>query len=201
MKTPVDMAYEAQYVKRWSMLSTTADSTVASHSFNVAILAMAIHRKMMNTIPISIYELCYYAVLHDIEEVYTGDIPTPTKVKMRELGFDPNEMSDCPCPEVQPTGMIRDIIKIADLIDNWFWIKNNGTGGRSFAVANEVHGRLLVAMAGAGADLRAGAQKVIQYIQGRTSNEEGERKRFAQDRERRVSTDRHFRSAIPCIVD
>lgn len=186
IKTPIDMALEAQYVKRWSMVATNAESTVASHSFNVALIAMAILRKMYNTNHISIHELCYHAMLHDIGEVYTGDIPTPTKVNMRNLGFDPNDVSGSPVQEDTIPDRMAQIIKMADLIDNSIWIEVHGVGGRASAVAGEVSGRLSDAIAEADADLGRAAQEIIQYIKHRMSHEKIERECFAQNRQRLI---------------
>ena len=116
MRTSPDRAYDAQHVKRWSLVATTAESTVASHSFNVAVLAMAIRKQMRNTIDIDVKDVCYYAILHDIDEVFTGDIPTPTKTAMRAQGVEPNTLF--PGQEVaEPTDKVRAVVKMADLIE------------------------------------------------------------------------------------
>ena len=96
MQTPIDRALDAQYIKRWALVGTVIDNNVAVHSFNVALIAMDIRKRMSYDRAVSEMELCYFAVLHDMREVYTGDIPTPTKEKMKQAGFDPENFDPVP---------------------------------------------------------------------------------------------------------
>lgn len=184
LKTPVDRMLDAQYTKRWSLVGTDTENTVATHSFNVAVIAMAIRRKMFNTLHISEADVCYFALLHDIKEVYTGDIPTPTKVKMRAAGFDPETFDPEVPDENQPPPEIKAIIKLADLIDNSIFIAEHGTGTRARVAAAEVSRRLADALDGAPTDLQVAARWVLKYIQERRSESPEERRRFAEDNER-----------------
>jgi len=83
---PIDKLLDCQHVKRWSMIATSANSNVASHSFNVAMIAMAIRKKMFNTAHYTEQDVCYYALIHDVDEAETGDMPTPTKMAIRARG-------------------------------------------------------------------------------------------------------------------
>lgn len=183
MRTSPDRALDAQHVKRWSLVATTAESTVASHSFNVAVLAMAMCKKMYNTLDIDIKDVCYHAILHDIDEVFTGDIPTPTKVAMREQGVEPNALFSG--QEVSmPGDKVRAIVKMADLIDNWYFISQHGSGARARVAAAEVRRRLDEAIDGASIDLRDAALWTIDYVENRRSEQPEERKRLEAETEK-----------------
>jgi len=183
MNTTIDRALDAQHVKRWSLVATTAESNVASHSFNVAVIAMAIRKKMFNTIHFTDAELCYHALLHDIDEVFTGDIPTPTKQAMRFQGVEPNalfEGQEVTCPPDH----LRAIIKLADLIDNWHFISQHGAGARAAIAAADVRERLVEAIDGAPNDLRQAASWVLDYVENRRSEQPDERKRLEAEAKR-----------------
>lgn len=184
MKTPIDRALDAQFVKRWSLVCTTAESNVASHSYNVAVLAMAIWKEMRNNVEYGIKEVCYYAMLHDIDEVFTGDMPTPTKNAIRDKGVEPNELFVGQSTEDRPPAKIALVIKLADLIDNYIFIYRHGSGVRAWEAASEVAGRMRAAIDAAPGDVARAAQAVLSYVENRRSNTDEERKRIAQDAER-----------------
>lgn len=68
-----------QAVKRWHMIDTTRTQNLAEHSANVAMLAMLIAL----TAPIEFFDTYTYvgavALVHDLPEAFTGDIPSHTK--------------------------------------------------------------------------------------------------------------------------
>ena len=198
LKTPVDRLMDAQHTKRWSLVGTTVENTVATHSFNVAVLAMAIRRQMRNTNHISESELCFFALMHDVKEVYTGDIPTPTKAKMRASGFDPENFDPEVPDERQPPPEMKAIIRLADLIDNYLFIAEHGQGTRARSAAAEVSGRLGRAIGEAPSDLQQAAQWVLDYVKGRKSEQPEERARITQDAERTRSF-RSFSFAPPVV--
>lgn len=178
MITPIDRLMDAQYCQRWSMVGTVIPSNVAVHSFNVAMIAMEIRKRMMNTIHFSEMEVCYFALIHDVKEVYTGDIPTPTKTKMRAAGFDPESFDPGVPDEMEPSPRVRQIVKMADLIDNAYFISRHGTGTRATTATAEVSRRLSDALAGADSDLLQAARATIDYIEERSSEQEDERRRL-----------------------
>lgn len=200
MRTTIDRALDAQHVKRWSLVATTAESNVASHSFNVAVIAVAIRRAMRNTIHFTSQEVCYYALLHDIDEVFTGDLPTPTKAAIRFQGVEPNELFEGQ-GEKQPPDHIKAIIKVADLIDNWFFISEHGAGVRARIAADEVRGRLDEAIRTASEDLRRAASEVLSYIEERKSERPEERRRLEEEGKRMREFDHFSRTPNTPYVD
>lgn len=185
MKTPIDRALDAQFVRRWNLVATSSPNNVASHSFNVAVISMAIKDRMFNTASIDDGELCKFAILHDIDEVYTGDLPTPTKEAIRNKGVEPNNLFMGQGEEEPPSEAIKKIIKMADLIDNYTFIRQYGVGIRSERAADEVGKRLNEAIRNVDSDLSAAARYVLEYIEDRRSETDEERERFERDRETR----------------
>ena len=182
MNTPIDVLTDCGYVKRWSMVGTDKESTVASHSFDVAMIAMDIRSRMFNTADIGERDVCYFALIHDVKESYTGDIPTPTKTGMKLAGFDPDNYNDDQISEEPAPAKIQAIIKAADLISNYVFISAHGIGTRARVAAAEVGGRLREYLDSASADLRDAATDTMTYIIERGSDADEERKRLEEKR-------------------
>lgn len=179
------------------MVGTDKESTVASHSFDVAMIAMDIRKRMFNTIDISERDVCYFALIHDVKESYTGDIPTPTKTGMKMAGFDPDNYDDGQISEETPPAKIQAIIKAADLISNYVFISTHGIGTRARVAAAEVGGRLRAYLDAAPEDLRDAATDTMTYIIERGSDADEERKRLEASRE----TGRRIRAGFkPSLV-
>lgn len=183
---PIDKLMDCQHVKRWNLVCTAAESNVASHSFNVAVLAMAIRRQMRVRTGASEADICYYALMHDVDEAETGDMPTPTKTALRNAGVDPNSLYPTQGSISAPDAATQSIIKIADLLENYLFISQHGVGTRAAAAVSEVRGRLDAALDGASADLAAAARWVWHYVENRISDEPEERERLKEESERRI---------------
>jgi hypothetical protein len=178
MKTPIDKLMDAQYIKRWAIVGTATENNLATHSFNVAMLAMEIYKRMPDMyMRYSERDICFYALIHDIGEVYTGDIPTPTKVKMLKAGLDINTFDPEVAEEAWPSEEVKKIVKAADLIDNYIFIKDNGIGSRARAAMEEVLGRLMRFAGEAEPSLGKAMLEVYSYVEGRLSDviKEGKR--------------------------
>lgn len=186
MRTPIDKLMDLHYTQRWTLVGTNKESTVASHSFNVAMIAMEIRKRMRNNNDVSEQEICYYALIHDVKETYTGDLPTPTKTKLKEEGVDVDAIDFGFENELEPSIKIKSIIKAADLIENHLFIDEHGTGTRARVAAADVRGRLRRYLDGASEDLREAAVGTWGYIFGRVSDAPEEGKRVEKDREART---------------
>jgi 5'-deoxynucleotidase YfbR-like HD superfamily hydrolase len=116
----------AQNIKRWTIVSTMTDQSLAEHSFNVAMIARAIAAEAeMNDI-----NIIKYALDHDLDEVMTGDIPSPAKTRMgmstmasgkTDLFYRGKSAAKCNEAEAK-------IVVAADLIDSYLFIKHNKIG-------------------------------------------------------------------------
>jgi hypothetical protein len=185
---PIHHLLDLQYVKRWNIVGTTKEDNVQSHSFRVAVIAINICNKMdipdRNTI---LNEVTRYALFHDAEEAYTGDIATPVKDEMKRLGFNPNDMYSNIKHPPNTIATVPDIVKMADLIDNYYFIKTHGVGDRAREAEDYVHRRLQSALGVCGTEIAKAASEVIFEIFTRKSNGcDEERDKITQDSEEAV---------------
>lgn len=109
----------ASGVTRWHIVRTVRPQSLAEHTFDVTMIARAIAK-------IAGYddaEITKAALLHDLDEVVTGDFPTPTKERARNAGWELNdlyksvtgrELSD------DESIIIHLADKLADL--HWLWL-------------------------------------------------------------------------------
>ena len=113
------------YIRRWSIMRLQHQQNVAEHSFYVALYA----QNLSTALGISPGETAYIthlALWHDIEEVWTGDIPGPAK---RLFATDWEERVDAhfeqrfgfkrPKPNSEQQRMI---LKVAGLIDECMFL-------------------------------------------------------------------------------
>lgn len=87
-----------RYVKRFSTCRTTLTESVAEHSFYTALYSLFIAEYCLYRYPDSItingvYHCVVKALMHDIEEQYTGDIVRPVKHHDKKLGTIMNAYS------------------------------------------------------------------------------------------------------------
>lgn len=111
----------AMQVKRYPISYVNRDQSVAEHSFCVMLIALdlieGIHDEKLYI------EVMAYAALHDMDEIETGDIPSPFKRKLRRE-----------CPAVIPvldgqpkaSDLARLIVKVADLLEALHYIDEFG---------------------------------------------------------------------------
>ena len=103
----------ANSVRRWHIVNTARSQSVAEHSYNVAVICMAI----LNQLNMGDYwgdKCCRLAIEHDQDEVVTGDIPSNSKD-----GDWKNKFNGPISPAM--------IVKMADLIDAYTWMSTNAT--------------------------------------------------------------------------
>ncbi len=121
----LEAVMRAQAVKRWHMIDTTRSQNLAEHSANVAMLAMLISM----TAPIEFFDTYTYvgavALMHDLPEAFTGDIPSHTKKLLH--GVDELEKTVTPknftLERRTSTAML---IKMCDIADGIRFIRLHG---------------------------------------------------------------------------
>ena len=130
----------AQHVKRFHIVNTTKSQSVAEHSFNVALLAREIAIKMGFDSE-NIDKVTLAAMFHDMDEVITGDIPTPTKLRFKEKGVDLNN-NGIEVPYQSGSDSVNRIVKIADYIEAAWFLEENGSGRHAESVLADIDAKM-----------------------------------------------------------
>lgn len=130
----------AGHVKRWHLINTSRDQTLAEHAYMVAVIAVQLYRQMSCTIGGLPPHFLEAALMHDASEVRTGDIPTPGKKLIKAFAGDGvfDEIDEvlwggAGMPHMNPD--YYKYIHVADLIEAATWIRENGVGPRAAEVA------------------------------------------------------------------
>lgn len=115
-------------VKRWHMIDTTRTQNLAEHSANVALLAYVIAVSAPEMYFGSALNIAGMALLHDVPEVFIGDIPTHSKQWLNKEALDRAEESITPFEfRCFPADLrTKRLIKICDLADAIRFIRIHG---------------------------------------------------------------------------
>ena len=131
----------ASHIDRWSMVGVNRPQNLAEHIYNVIIIAVELaHRYKKDHLMDAVRG---YALIHDLEEVMTGDMPTPIKKYMTRELIELNESfsykwetkSDYPQE-------VRSIVKMADNIEALLYLYQHGAGSHCDVVFEEIQGRV-----------------------------------------------------------
>jgi 5'-deoxynucleotidase YfbR-like HD superfamily hydrolase len=131
----------ADSVKRWQIVDILKDQSLAEHTYGVAMIAIELAKRLGADQSRALFA----AVLHDMPEVITGDIPTPVKEVLavrdrideieKEIyfsGVNLNTFED-----------VAHIVKQADLLEScWFLRHRRGLGPHPTSVYNKLVDRL-----------------------------------------------------------
>lgn len=126
------------HVKRWHIVETTKQQSVAEHSFNVALISEEICSLIGYEQWLS--ACVSYAIHHDIPEVGLGDLPTSLK-----RVFSPEELDkvDSIMKEMDPLAYpryetVKLIVKLADLVDSIVFLAQHGVGTHAKLVRKKI---------------------------------------------------------------
>ncbi len=116
----------AEDVKRWTIVNVTRPQSLAEHTFNV----IAISRDLCSRLGIGDIQVMKYAFDHDLDEILTGDIPTPAKEMMK--------IRDCYVGKSREACSALDIaiVKVSDVIEAIRYVNINGLGRHSSQVVD-----------------------------------------------------------------
>jgi 5'-deoxynucleotidase YfbR-like HD superfamily hydrolase len=135
------------HIKRWTIINTTREQNLAEHQYNVTVIALALYKAVTGEKPTATFIAA--ALFHDSAEIRYGDIPTPAKAHIRKIaesagaGNDLFEVMDTiATPDIPYIGgkaatEEAKIIKLADLIEAAWWIRENGAGHHAGTVADK----------------------------------------------------------------
>lgn len=123
---------KAGNVKRWHTVDTVKEQSLTDHQWNVSILAIRLASIIGYSMTV---EELGSILIHDIDEIWTGDMPSPEKERLRRHGSLPNRGVGTPIagisaayeerppvgPGIYHNGGIDGIRRAADLLDAWWW--------------------------------------------------------------------------------
>ena len=127
----------AQYVKRFHIVHTVKHQSIAEHSFNVAMIAREISVRFGRS-EAAINMAVLAAIYHDLDEVITGDIPTPTKDRAKAGGVDLNDNGIKVPYRWDSIKAVREVVKAADYIEAAWFLKENGVGRHADSVKEDI---------------------------------------------------------------
>lgn len=125
----IEAVIRMSQVKRWHMVDTTRQQTLAEHTCNVAMLAMAIASTAPGMYFGSGAHVAAISLVHDVGEVFTGDVPTPTKRANPDVQNFLDELEFAHTPrefQYVATPSINWLVKMCDLADGIRFIRRYG---------------------------------------------------------------------------
>lgn len=137
----------ASDVKRWQIVSTTRNQSLSDHTYGVAVIAMELARRLWPGDIELLKEVALAAIIHDLPEVITGDIPTPVKEGLGIKGTL-NEVESrllyCGLSYQDAPEQARMIVKAADLIESIRFLDQHGNmfSRHTTSVRNKLYRRL-----------------------------------------------------------
>lgn len=127
-------------VRRWHTVRVACEQTLADHSCRVALIAMRLYQLVVeeeNNADVA--ALLTTALLHDAAEVHLGDPPPAGKTTAYAME-ERSALTHIPLPfgsfRAIDGGGVTQIIKVADRIEAWLWIRENAIGEHSLGVIN-----------------------------------------------------------------
>lgn len=144
-------ALALSHVPRWTVVRTLRQQSTADHSFRVAMITREIltrHPKLTMTNPeedqiipvIREANVIWHALAHDIDECVTGDIPSIAKQHLRAKRDIPDLVPDAPAIGVTTPEI--NVVKLADLIEAYTFLRLEGTGEHAQAVREWLYTRI-----------------------------------------------------------
>lgn len=126
----ISEALRCQHISRWTIVATARPQSLAEHTFNVVMLA----DHWCKQLGLRSDTLIKAALEHDLDEIHTGDIPTPSKRRMRERGVDPRILED-----ERPFVALLDpgehmVLKALDVLESVHFLTNFAVGLRAHSV-------------------------------------------------------------------
>lgn len=125
----------AHHIKRWTIVNVVNNQSLAEHTFNVVMIA----RAFAKVLKISDDVLIKAALEHDLSEILTGDLPTPTKRRMVELGNAPDDIWPTPTRDLNETE--RKVLKLADIVDAIHFLEDHGVGRHATGVKDYLNSK------------------------------------------------------------
>ncbi len=138
-RNPIADLYRLAEIKRWHIVSMNQKQSVAEHSYFVTLLAM----RFSNAIGAPVGRTVQYALLHDAEEAWTGDIPSPVKQYVDKGKVPIKEMMGDMAEDMVPhSPIVQHIVKICDMAESMKYLARHGNSHHTIQVKDDLAHRL-----------------------------------------------------------
>lgn len=130
-----------QSIKRWHMIDTCRQQSIAEHSANVALLAYHIAIFAPGVYFGPAQGVLAPALFHDLPEVFMGDIPTHTKKHLKGI----TELEERLTPaefRYEANDQVHLLIKLCDLADGIRFIEKYGVDRVAIFAMEGLHAQL-----------------------------------------------------------
>lgn len=133
--------YRTQHVRRWHIVHSRREQSLAEHIYMVAMISIAI----LDEFGVQELQLrnwiMEWALLHDLPEVVMGDTTSPVKAKTKEAFNEIEEVVDPKFKEFErqmPRAGLA-IVKMADYIDALKFLQTEGVNGQAQSVYEKLY--------------------------------------------------------------
>lgn len=131
-------------VERFAMTPMTRNQTIAAHQWEVAMLFIKISGYIGKPFPLTgnsewVLTGILLSSIHDIAEVFTGDIPSPAKTAYSltvntKLPYWAQGMMDAwkHGGQTHEDDLIIKVVKLCDVVSTWWWAAQFGNSGDAY---------------------------------------------------------------------
>lgn len=166
---------KAAWVKRWGIVRTLREQNIAEHSFMVAMISEELCRRIgwgfdeKGALHSSWgFEVLRWALWHDMAEVFTGDIPTPLKSRIKDL--DPEllqRIEDELAPTVaeirrQTNKLWIDVVKVADYLEAITFLTREAANEEAVAVGKLLTKQMMEYVSRSDSMLRRHEKEIVE---------------------------------------
>ena len=133
--------YRGTEVMRWHIVKTHQKQSIAEHSWMVAILSGELANILHPTVSTISRRgaLLQYALFHDVDEIITGDIPSPFK---KLITMDPQHQKNIMGQYsyvLEVPEPLKDIVKLADIAEAYKFIMVNANSAHADIVQHKLN--------------------------------------------------------------
>jgi 5'-deoxynucleotidase YfbR-like HD superfamily hydrolase len=143
-----EICYRAGTINRWPTIRMRREQSIAEHSHLTTVIAMAIMDVLEIKEPRIMKNVLESALMHDMDEIYTGDIPAPVKeivksamvnatLEQRRM-IDDNPVEDFFVPEKPADTEVAIIVGLADIVEAQLFLKAESDDPRKGFILEEL---------------------------------------------------------------
>ncbi len=134
------------YVGRWQIVQVNRRQTLTDHLYHVALLAWRLVEDcgLRSKMDLNMEDVFREALLHDLPETLSGDIPSPVHQKVKQnpewkSWLTARVTEFFPWYEEKPTSAVKYIVSVCDLLEACLFLKEEVEMGNRYVVPHLSH--------------------------------------------------------------